>query len=67
MNKTYLIGLVILSTTLVSCGNRPTPEVKGNVTVVAAPDTETADYNIRFSESNVKGQISINQERPKKK
>ena len=34
MNKTYLIGLVILSTTLVSCGNRPTPEVKGNVTVV---------------------------------
>lgn len=31
MNKTYLIGLVILSTTLVSCGNRPTPEVKSCV------------------------------------
>ena len=66
MNKTYLIGLVILSTTLVSCGNRPTPEVKGNVTVVAAPDTETADYNIRFSESNVKGQISIQSRTPQK-
>lgn len=31
MNKTYLIGLVILSTTIASCGNRPSPEVKSCV------------------------------------
>lgn len=31
MNKTYLIGLIILSTTIASCGNRSSHEVKSCV------------------------------------
>lgn len=55
MNKIYLIGLVILFIIFVSCGNCLIFEVKGNVIVVVVLDIEIVDYNICFSESNVKG------------
>lgn len=57
MRKTYLLGLIALSATLAGCSHQTVP-VTGNVTVVGAMDTQTANQNIRFDEENVQGQIS---------
>lgn len=47
MNKTYLVGLMTMVVALAGCSNPPV-SVKGDVSVVAAKDTETTDQNIHI-------------------
>ena len=51
MNKTYLVGLMTMVVALAGCSNPPV-SVKGDVSVVAAKDTETTDQNIHINEAN---------------
>ena len=57
MNKTYLVGLMTMVVALAGCSNPPV-SVKGDVSVVAAKDTETTDQNIHINEANTQGIIS---------